>query len=306
MGESYIMGDKFTIVENKQFGFKHISPIPSEEELRKYYESQYYNKMIKENNTREAKLLFDNNSRNDELIWLENTYFKDIDDTLKSLINKSSIKLIDIGCGSGEFISYMLKKGYDVLGIEPSIDAYEQARAKVLNVEKCQFEDYVEKNNVNGEFDVINMTSVLEHCKDPIKIIEFCKKIIKKDGILRLEFANDFNVFQQVVHKKFKLNEWWISVPDHIYYFNLKSVKKMFEYFNFEIIEHTADFPMEMFLLMGFNYLGDKSIGKQCHEARINFERSLPDEIRRDFYKSLSKIGIGRKQIVYARLKESM
>lgn len=296
------MEKKFNIVENKEFGFKHISPIPSEEELKKYYEKQYYNKMLEANGSREAKLLYESEARDAELNWIENTYFEDIDVTLKKLINKESIKLIDIGCGSGEFIDYINTKGYRALGIEPANDAYEQAKNKGLNVKNCTFEEYIKEDNLKEKFDVVNMTSVLELSRNPLEVIRGCRSILKKGGILRVECGNDFSELQQIAHKNINSDKWWVSVPDHINYFNYESIKKIFEYNEFEIVYNTADFPMELFLLMGYDYINNKEIGKECHVARVNFETALPPDFRRSFYENLAKIGIGRKIIVYATL----
>lgn len=297
------MNKEFNIVENEEFGFKHIYPIPSEIELKEYYEKEYYSKMKEENCSREAKLLYENEERDTELNWVKNTYFTDIDFVLKNIINKSNIKLMDIGCGSGEFIYYMKEKGYSVLGIEPSNDAYEQSKRKDLNVEKCTFEEFIEKNDYKEKFDVINMTGVIELSRNPLKVIDDCRKILYKDGILRIECGNDFSEFQEIAYKKINSNKWWISVPDHINYFNFEAIKNILEHYGFELVYNTGDFPMEMFLLMGYDYVNNKNIGKKCHEARVKFETSLPPELRRSFYESLSKIGIGRKFIVYARLK---
>ena len=73
--------------------------------------------------------------------------------------------------------------------------------------------------------------------------------------------------------------------------------------FNFEIILRTANFPMEIFLTMGDDYVGNDEIGSKCHQKRMKFELSIPDKFRRDMYISLAKLEIGRSCIVYAKLK---
>ena len=60
---------------------------------------------------------------------------------------------------------------------------------------------------------------------------------------------------------------------------------------------------MELFILMGEDYVRDEQVGKKCHKKRMKFELSISDEIRRNIYMSFAKLGIGRSCIIYARLK---
>jgi len=56
---------------------------------------------------------------------------------------------------------------------------------------------------------------------------------------------------------------------------------------------------MELFLLMGENYVGNKEVGNRCHEKRMRFELNLPDDVRRRFYLNLASFGLGRECIIY-------
>lgn len=72
------------------------------------------------------------------------------------------------------------------------------------------------------------------------------------------------------------------------------------------MIEST--FPLELFLLMGYDYLGNDLVGKQKHIERMNFEINLikenKNDLKRNIYQNFAKIGIGRTAIIYAQLKK--
>lgn len=55
---------------------------------------------------------------------------------------------------------------------------------------------------------------------------------------------------------------------------------------------------MEIFLLMGDDYVGHPEIGKACHKRRMNFERSLIESGHEaqlaTLYRSLAQAGMGR------------
>lgn len=96
---------------------------------------------------------------------------------------------------------------------------------------------------------------------------------------------------------------WWIAAPEHINYFDFHSLEKLLQLLGYEVLAKTADFPMELFLLMGENYVDSPKIGKECHHKRIEFERNISKELRRELYESLAQLGLGRECTIYARPK---
>ena len=70
-------------------------------------------------------------------------------------------------------------------------------------------------------------------------------------------------------------------------------------------IDRVASFPIEMFLLMGEDYVGHPEVGRACHERRMAFERALIDASRIDelarLYRALAAAGLGRTCGILAR-----
>jgi hypothetical protein len=93
-----------------------------------------------------------------------------------------------------------------------------------------------------------------------------------------------------------------VAIPDHINYFDFKSLSTLLKRLGFEVIYSQTDFPMELFLLMGDDYVGNKEIGNKCHQKRVNFEMAVPGELRRRIYQALAEVGLGRVCIIFARL----
>jgi hypothetical protein len=96
--------------------------------------------------------------------------------------------------------------------------------------------------------------------------------------------------------------EYWISFPDHLNYFNNKSLESLLTFSNFSLIKSLADFPIEWFIANErANYATRPEVGKFAHEARVfleNYINSLPN---RDsivsFWESMANIGLGRNVI---------
>ena len=63
---------------------------------------------------------------------------------------------------------------------------------------------------------------------------------------------------------------------------------------------------IDMFLLMGQNYVGNDSLGRKCHQMRMSFEQNLEKagmgELKRDLYRKLASMGLGREIQIVARM----
>ena len=53
-----------------------------------------------------------------------------------------------------------------------------------------------------------------------------------------------------------------LTPPGHINYFNHNSIAKLYKKNKFDILNQTSTFPIELFLLCGFDYLKDSKKGK--------------------------------------------
>ncbi|NWJ29659.1 hypothetical protein HX850_01900 [Marine Group I thaumarchaeote] len=95
------------------------------------------------------------------------------------------------------------------------------------------------------------------------------------------------------------------KLPDHVNYFNFKSLEKILTKTGFELFHKDATFPLELFLLMGFDYIDDDKIGREKHNERMrlemNLEKSGNHELKKKLYQSFAQNGIGRTAIVFGK-----
>lgn len=288
---------KYSLKKNK-FGFFQIKPTPSQKDLDKFYNQNFYTKNNKNFN----------NSALKEQVKSKNYFnykWKKIFDNFK-LINKNlkKKKVLDIGCGYGQCILYLKKKGLDCYGLDPSLHAVEYCKSKQLKVQESNLDRLDVFENI--KFDFIIMNNVLEHLRDPVNIIKKIKKILKKNGIIFIEVPNDFNAFQMTGAKANRIKkQWWVAPPAHLNYFSHSTLDHFLTSNDFKIIKKGSSFPLEIFLLFGDDYVSNKSLGKVCHEKRVNFERNLlnnrNENVLDKFYQKLAEINLGRTAIIYAK-----
>ena len=153
------------------------------------------------------------------------------------------------------------------------------------------------KYKKKGSYDVIYSNGVLEHVYDPINFIKISHELLKKKGLLFLSVANDFNIFQFLSMQNIS-KPWWIIPPEHINYFRINDIKKLFNKKIFKIIDINSSFPIEIFLLMGQNYIKNNHIGKYSHQQRVEFEKQFENQnligLKQKIYEQFSSLGLGR------------
>jgi len=157
-----------------------------------------------------------------------------------------------------------------------------------------------------GKFDVVNMGEVLEHLTDPADMLSIVKGLIKPGGVLSLVVPNDFNPLQTVLRDHLGFKPWWVAPPHHLNYFSHDSLKRLVERSGFEVLRVESTFPIDIFLMMGQNYIGNDAMGRQIHSLRKAFDQNMLDagavDLRRRLYGMFAELGIGREIVLYARL----
>ncbi len=213
---------EFNIVECEHCRLLFTNPRPDINEISKYYDSADY---ISHSNS--SKGIFN-------LIYqrVRNYSIGKKLNLLEKLNTSNAKKLLDIGCGTGEFLAACKSNGWDCRGIEPN----EGARKKVI--EKFSIAVYPEnaleeKTAGFSEFSMITMWHVLEHVHDLRKRLEQAYQLLNSSGYLIIAVPNPES--EDARH----YGDLWAAydVPRHLYHFKPKVLKKLVLEFGFKFIE---------------------------------------------------------------------
>lgn len=116
---------------------------------------------------------------------------------------------------------------------------------------------------------------------------------------------NDYNPIQEILREKLGFQSYWLAPPHHINYFDYDSLEGVLKSVGFKIFQRTAMFPIDIFLLMGDNYIGNDAIGRTCHSKRkqleINLKRGGLNDFKKELYQFLASKNIGREIVLYAQ-----
>ncbi len=281
----------FDIIDCHTCGFVHVTPLPDPESLVSTYRDTYY---VKEKPT------FLSFAAEDQA-WAE-LFQNDRLEIFEQRLGPARRRLLDIGSGPGFFLKTAQDRGWQVKGIEPSRQAAAHAKDLGLDIVEAFFGP--ETAPALGRFDAVHLNNVLEHLPDPIGLLTLAHDLIEPGGLICINVPNDYSPFQIAGRSQVGADAWWLAPPHHLNYFNFDSGARLLERLGFEVVERTTSFPMELFLMMGEDYIGKDDVGRACHNRRKKFDLAFDQaglgETRRAFYRALASSGIGREAVLIA------
>ena len=289
---------QYQLEQHPDFGFFQVKPTPSQEEITRFYAEEFYS--TKYNAFNNSALEVQEADRE-----FHDAHREDIAQKIEALLGRrlADVSVLDIGCGWGQTMRYLASKGAVCAGFDPAPEA-------VAYVKSCGHECVqagMERMDVFGDrrFDVVLLMNVLEHLSDPVQVINDIRQTVLRDGgLLIVEVPNEFNAFQVTGQELHGLAQWWVAPPAHLNYFSASTLSNLLNASGFDVSHVAASFPLEMFLLMGDKYVGDRELGRHCHERRMAFEMNLRrlgrSDVLETFYKALASVDLGRQVIAYA------
>ena len=158
------------------------------------------------------------------------------------LIPNYATKVLDIGCSTGVLGEEIKQRNRaEVVGIEVNAQMANIAKEKldkviIGNVDKINFVDYFLPNC----FDCIIFGDILEHLKDPWKVLKNATSFLSDDGVIIASIPN-IRHYTTVINLLFRgywpYRERGIHDKTHLRFFALKNIEELFQYANLEIMQ---------------------------------------------------------------------
>jgi len=140
----------------------------------------------------------------------------------------NSKKILEIGCGSGEYLEMLKTAGAKkIFGIENNKNNIDSCLRQKFQIKK----GYLEKNFNNPwkqKFDAFTIFSFMEHWPNPIDSISSLHNILSEGAIGLIEVPNFDLIIEKGLYTEF--------TPDHIFYFNKSTLKLFLESKGFDIL----------------------------------------------------------------------
>lgn len=159
--------------------------------------------------------------------------------TLSKYKNMEELKVLDLGCGTGELI-FELKKEFNnikITGIDFSEKMIEISKNKNPSAKHILM-DVSELNKLDEKFNIIICTHSLPYYKKPKDVFEQLNKMLQDDGRIFAGFASGDSIYDKFILSFVKLttgkanyssdNEFRILVSPFFYVENIEIIRKKF------------------------------------------------------------------------------
>lgn len=144
----------------------------------------------------------------------------------------TSSRLLDVGCGNGEFLLICRDKGFNITGVEQSQSAIQLCRRRGLsNIHATDLDD------MSDTFDVITLFDVAEHLEDPKSFFKKIFRRLNSDGIIYIEtprrsiidaYINILGIITPIRNNRLS--------REHVQLYSDKSLRTLLEDSGFDII----------------------------------------------------------------------
>lgn len=161
-----------------------------------------------------------------------NSYYNNEKWEFDAVINllEKDLKVLDIGCGDGHFLSKLHSKKITGIGLELNKQAIKTCLNKGLSVYEKRIEDFAIENP--NAFDAVCSFQVFEHLERPLDIIKASIQLTKPGGLLVISVPNNnSNIFKLDPYHTLNLP------PHHVLFWDENSLEKTAKYFNLEVVK---------------------------------------------------------------------
>lgn len=199
----YCQMEEYSYFRCTSCGHVFLAPIPSDEELERFYnDARFYMRADSQSQRqlKEAKI------RLGKLSDYCDRYHVDR-------------RLLDVGCANGRFLSVAADAGWCVEGVERSLKL--ATEAIVSNSAPVIHQQILEERQIaTGPFPVITAWEVIEHSPDPFNFLQAISRELSPNGLLFLSTPMMDGLPAMVMAGRFPM----ISPPEHINLFTRKSL----------------------------------------------------------------------------------
>ncbi|MBV9154763.1 MAG: class I SAM-dependent methyltransferase [Acidobacteriaceae bacterium] len=202
-----------------------MDPQPSDETLASIYNSGYFFG----NGDAEASQQVALSKRATARLYLQ---------IIAGLVKGTRPRLLEIGCGTGDFLVEARSRGFEVAGIEYSREAAEVANAN-LQADAVRSGSIDSVKLSTNAYDVIAMFDVIEHLRNPAFSLK-CLNAALKPGGTAVVVTPCLDAWSRRLLGRF----WMEYKTEHLTYFSRKSLALLFESSGFDMIRFVPNYKI--------------------------------------------------------------
>jgi SAM-dependent methyltransferase len=217
---------EYSLWKCRHCGSAFVLPRPSQEALDDFYAAEGYR----------GDGEMSSSERMQRLLESENSYPNSSLDAARTVNCCRGMargnRFLDIGAGFGFFSKEAARRGFQVTALEPA-PSCRQVFALLNGFEalpRSVTAPFVEENK--GSFDVVFMSQVLEHLRDPDLVVGWLYDLLAPDGLAALAVPRFASAVSRLQGRK----DMFVDPPEHLNFFTPGGLQALFERHGFECL----------------------------------------------------------------------
>lgn len=205
-----VSGTEYDLVECLDCGVMYVQPLPTDEALAAFYSAEYFD--------------FERNKYEGRGRAFARRYLK----------GRPRARFLDLGCATGFFLNGVGREsGWDVYGVDIGESAVRFARSELgLDVRHGELPD---AGFPAGHFAFIHVSNILEHARQPARVLAECRRILAPGGRLFLSIPNGDVDSRDLIRFFRQEGQPARSKSGHIFFFPARTLRRVIADTGFEI-----------------------------------------------------------------------
>lgn len=212
-------------------GVQWLNPQPDDQTLERIYNEHYF--------------LGSEDGQDMTQVWeMKRATARVYLDQLAAATGKRRGRMLEVGCGTGDFLVEAQRDGYEVEGVEVSAHAVETANTKLgaALVRQGILEDFPVEC---GGFDVAAMFDLVEHVRQPGVFLKQVHQLLKPGGVAFIVTPSLDSWSAKLLGKN-----WMEYKLEHLWYFNRRAIQIALEGAGFKNISTAPNYKV-----LSFDYI---------------------------------------------------
>jgi 2-polyprenyl-3-methyl-5-hydroxy-6-metoxy-1,4-benzoquinol methylase len=161
-------------------------------------------------------------------------------------------RILDVGCGNGQFLQMVRQMGWRGFGVETDAAAAAVARSQGSEIIAARLDDLGPEHD--SSFDAVTLSHVIEHVPTPLDLLRDCWRLLKPGGYLWLETPNADSMGYEIYGSNWR----GLEAPRHLVLFTAASLQLNLRQAGFERIRilPPVDVTSQLFLASAAMKLG--------------------------------------------------
>jgi SAM-dependent methyltransferase len=139
-------------------------------------------------------------------------------------------RMLDLGCGSGDYMLEMKARGWETYGSELSASAAAAGRRARLDIRSGELRT---AGFPSEYFDFVRLNHSLEHIPNPLEVLPEVRRVLKPGGKLFIGVPNINGLWARVFGRYW----WYLTLPVHAFQYSPATLTMLLERTGFKVLE---------------------------------------------------------------------